>query len=237
LVYQASSKTVYKVVAGIAFRNPSAYEAYYDDNGVSQVANPGLRPETIHTLEASVERKISKSLNLIATVYQYWLSHLIEAVPAGDGLVQYQNVSRYGALGAEVEMNGRAWKGLEWTASIASADLDKKREVVAWPPNSPELAGKLRLALPVDHGRFTLSGALQYLSSRRTFAGEMLPRVYLADFTVTSSRLHPEFDVQFGIRNLFDQSAWDPASPGQGLDRLLRDGRSAFVKLIWHTPR
>jgi outer membrane receptor protein involved in Fe transport len=41
--------------------------------------------------------------------------------------------------------------------------------------------------------------------------------------------------VQFGVRNLLDQKAWDPASPGQGVYSLARDGRSAFVKLVWHT--
>jgi len=235
LVHQYSPKTVFKLVAGIAFRNPTAYEQFYDDNGVSEVANPNLRPEKIRTLEASLERKIGKRVNVVATAYQYRLSQLIQAVPFVDGLVQYQNASRYDALGVEFELNGRAWKGLDWAASLAGADLKKADAASESPPNSPELLSKLRLSAPLDRGRFTVAGALQCMSSRRTFAGNLVPRVYLVDVTVTSAKLHPSFDLQLGIRNLFDQRAWDPASPGQGLDRLARDGRSAFLKLIWHT--
>jgi hypothetical protein len=108
---------------------------------------------------------------------------------------------------------------------------------VEWPPNSPRVIGKFRLAVPLDRGRFSISGAFQTMSVRRSLSDADLSPVYLASLTVSSSRLHPDFDVQCGVRNLFDQRAWDPASPGQGLDRLARDGRSVFLKLVWHTRR
>jgi iron complex outermembrane receptor protein len=237
LVHRQCPKTVYKLVAGIAFRDPTAYEAFYQDDGISQVANLGLRPEKMQTVEASVERKIGKRLNAVATVYRYAMSNLIEAVPIGDGLVQYQNVSQYTGFGAEFEIDGRTARDWDWAASIVTADLDKSQSAFDWPPNSPEVVAKLRAAVPLDRGKFTLAGSMQYMSSRLTFADNMVPRVYLLGVTVTTARLHPEFDLQFGVRNLLDQSAWDPASPGQGLDRLERDGRSVFLKLIWHTRR
>ena len=67
------------------------------------------------------------------------------------------------------------------------------------------------------------------MSERQTFAGGVVTPVYVTDITVTSGRLHPAFDLQFGVRNLFDRQEWDPASPDQGLDRLARDGRRIFL--------
>jgi outer membrane receptor for ferrienterochelin and colicins len=235
LVYQHSPKTVYKLMAGIAFRNPSAYEAYYDDQGVSQVANPQLRPEQIHTLEAAMERKLSKRVNAVATVYYYRLKDLIEAVTVGDGLVQYQNVSRYRAAGTEFELNGRWWRDVESAASLGIEDMDNLTRNGSTPPNSPHLVCKFRISAPLDRNRFTVSGAVQYTSSRKTFGDSSVAPVYPSDLTVTTNRLHSSFDLQFGIRNIFNQLAWDPASPGQGIDRIACDGRSAFVKVVWHT--
>jgi hypothetical protein len=75
------------------------------------------------------------------------------------------------------------------------------------------------------------------MSARRTFADARVGAVFLTNLTLTSTRLHPDFDVQIGVCNLFDQLAWDPASPDQGVDRLARDRRSVFLKLVWHTRR
>jgi outer membrane receptor for ferrienterochelin and colicins len=235
LIYQRSAKTVYKLMAGIAFRNPSAFEQYYDDQGVSQVANSLLRPEKIQTVEAAVEHQLNKRVNAVATVYRYWLRDLIEAVPFGEETVQYQNVSRYNANGIEMELNGTAWKGVEGAASVALEELSKASGGTEWPANSPKVIAKLRLAVPFDRGRFSIAGNFQSMSARRTLSDLDVRPVTLTNLTVTSSRLHPDFDVQFGLRNLFDQKAWDPASPGQGIYSLARDGRSAFVKLVWHT--
>ena len=87
----------------------------------------------------------------------------------------------------------------------------------------------------MDRGRFSIAGTFQSMSARRTLSDFDVRPVALTNLTVTSSRLHPDLDVQFGVRNLLNQMAWDPASPGQGVYSLARDSRSAFVKLVWHT--
>ena len=235
LIRRLSARTVIKLMSGIAFRNPNAYEQFYDDQGVSQIRNPWLHHEQIQSIEAAVERKFNKQWSGIATLYHYRLRGLIEAVPVEESAVQYQNVSRYRATGAEFELAAHPGRGLELAGSCALEDLVKQYTLESRPPNSPRVLGKARAGLPLDHGRFSLGGAFQYISARRTFADAPGAPVYLTDFTVTSTRLHPAFDLQLGVRNLFDRRDWDPASPDQGLDQLARDGRSVFVKLLWHT--
>jgi hypothetical protein len=78
LVYQASAKSTYKFLFGRAFRNPNAYETFYDD-GSSQVANPLLRPEHAITYEVDAEHRLTKNWNGQVSVYHYQLSDLIEA--------------------------------------------------------------------------------------------------------------------------------------------------------------
>jgi iron complex outermembrane receptor protein len=237
LIYQQSPQTVFKIMSGIAFRNPNAYEQFYDDQGTSQIPNPWLRPEQIQSSEAAIERKLSKELSAVAAAYHYRLRELIEAVPVADGIVQYQNVSRYRATGGEFELNAHLSRSLEMAGSAAVENLAKLRAHEPQAPNSPRVLLKFRGGVPLNRGRFCVGAAFQYISTRRTFADADSPPVYLTDLTVTSNRLHPAFDLQLGVRNLFDRRDWDPASPDQGLDRLARDGRSVFVKLIWHTLR
>jgi len=61
--------------------------------------------------------------------------------------------------------------------------------------------------------------------------------VYLADFTFTSKRLFPNFDVQFGIRNAFNRQYSDPIALTPLVDALPQPGRTIFIELITHGAR
>src|SRR5207244_1424933 len=62
----------YKFLYGRAFRNPSAFDLFYDD-GQTAVANPHLRPERADTFEVNAERKIGTRMSLNAAAYGYKL--------------------------------------------------------------------------------------------------------------------------------------------------------------------
>ena len=57
---------------GRAFRNPTAFDLFYDD-GVVGIANPNAKPEKVDTIEVDVERRIGKRMNLLTTAYGYRL--------------------------------------------------------------------------------------------------------------------------------------------------------------------
>jgi outer membrane receptor for ferrienterochelin and colicins len=233
LVYQATAKTDYKFLVGRAFRNPSAFEEFYDD-GVSQVRNLTLRPEQADTFEVAAEHRFTKKVSGLVTVYHYQLRDLIQAVTLDSGLLQYQNVNQAHATGVEMELGGKLFREFETTASLAlqRVGLDQAPYQVS---NSPQAVGKLRGALPLLKNRLQAAAALQYLSSRRTLGDAVVPAYWLADLTLTTNRLHPDFDVQFGVRNLFNRAYYDPVSGGLIYDQLLENGRSVYVKLIWRT--
>ena len=228
-VWQGSPRTAYKVVFGRPFRNPSAFEQYYNDGGLSYAAAPPLRQEIADTYQASIERKLSAAWTLTVDAFQYRIRDGIEAVTLAGGAQQYRNIAGYTATGGELELAGRFWQGVE-----ASAALSQQQALGSEPAttlaNSPRQVGKLRFAAPVCRDRLVVAGNWQFLSARRSWTGDRLGGAVLTDATATL-RLTRRFDLQAGVRNLFDRRYEDPIY--LSVDRLRGDGRSAFLKLVW----
>ncbi len=234
LIYQPTEKWSYKFLFGRSFRNPSSFQLFYDD-GFSAVANPALRPESANTVEIDVERKLGRHMNLVATAYSYWLNNFLESVLTDAGLFQVQNAGKVHATGFEIELNGRPFPWLEAAASYAfqkSNDYDADRTL----ENSPDHLAKLRFAVPLGR-KFDASSSMQYYSNRRTLAGNYVTPVYLADFTITSKHLFPNFDVQLGIRNAFNRNYSDPIALTPLVDALPQPGRTIYLQLTAHLPR
>jgi iron complex outermembrane receptor protein len=233
LIYQESPSTVFKMLYGGAFRNPNAFERYYDDHGNSQMANPSLRPERTQTAEVDVERKLTQRLNAIVSAYHYALRDLIQAVPDG-AVVQYRNVSRAQANGIEFELNGHPWRSVE---TVASFSLQRAEDATtgARLVNSPRRIVQFRASTPLLRNKLDLSGAVRYLDARLCRGGALVPGYYVADLTVSSVHLHRDFDLQAGVRNLFDRRYSDPTGFSDAMETMSEDGRSVFLKLIWHS--
>ncbi len=234
LIYQPSTVWNTKFLYGRAFRNPSAFDLFYDD-GLNAAANPAARPEKVDTLEVEVERRVGARINLIASAYGYRLRDFLAGVYDSRGLIQTQNTGRIHATGFEMEISGRSWTWLDATASYAiqrSTDDIAKTDL----QNSPDHLAKLRFAIPLGR-KFDASSGMQYYSSRLTLAGARVSSVYLADFTITSRRLFPNFDVQAGIRNSFNRNYSDPIALDPRVDSMRQPGRSVYLELTAHAPR
>ena len=234
LIYQPSDQWAYKFLFGRSFRNPSAFQLFYDD-GFFALANPALRPESANTVEIDVERKLGRRMNLVAAGYSYWLNSFLEGVYTDAGFFQVQNRGKVHAAGFEIEVNGRPFNWLETTASYAfqrstDYDLDGVLE------NSPDHLAKLRFAVPLGR-KFDASSSMQYYSSRRTLGGAWVTPVYLADFTITSKNLLPYLDIRVGTRNAFSRNYSDPIALTPLVDALRQPGRTVFVELIAHGVR
>jgi outer membrane receptor for ferrienterochelin and colicins len=230
LVYQASEKSSYKFLFGRAFRNPSAYETYYS-NGIYQTGNAVLGPERADTFEVAAEHRFSPRLSGLVSAYHYQISGLIADVVTADGMAQYQNIEQASSNGVETELSGKLKEHVEVTASVAVQRTTEAHGQTL--TNSPECVGKLRGSIPLARNKMHAAMAIQYLSTREVIGSGLVPSYWLADVTLTTMRVRPDFDVQFGVRNLFNQSYYDPVSAGLFQDVIRQDGRSMFVKLIW----
>jgi iron complex outermembrane receptor protein len=233
LVYRPTSATALKFMYGRAFRHPSAYETFYDDNGFSYLGNPSLRPEEAHTLEIAWERRFGQWVELAASAYQYRLAGLIELVTTESGLFQSQNISRARANGVEFEIRSRpAW----WLEASASLSVQRARNQTLGQTlvNSPGRIAHFHAAVPLARNRLTISSALRYVGSRVAADRGRVPGMFIADATAATHRLHRDLDFVFGVRNLLDRRYSDPLSPEHLSRELPLPGRTAFIKLIWH---
>jgi len=112
-----------KLVYSEAFRSPTAYETSYTD-GVTQVAAPGLRPETVRSVEASIEHRFGAHRVLFGAFRSWWNDMVllqgltqdqIQAAIAQGALspdatlvTQYQNVSSIDNYGYNAAFEGSA---------------------------------------------------------------------------------------------------------------------------------
>ncbi|MCW5980635.1 MAG: TonB-dependent receptor [Bryobacteraceae bacterium] len=224
-VYKATETTAYKFLFGRAFRNPSTFERFWEPN-------PLLRAERMYSLELVREQRLHKRVDLIASFYDFHLHGLIEGVPVNETTLQYRNVAASHATGLEIEAAGRPADWLETSASLA-LQRSRYEHSNAGLPNSPNTIAQFRLAAPLARQKLILSAAGRYLSSRRTLFDDSVGPVVLADITLTTRKLHPDFDLQFGVRNLADRRYADPASAEHLLPTFPRAGRSVFLKLTW----
>jgi len=231
LIYQPSSKVSYKLLYGHAFRNPSAFELFYHI-GFAELANPSARPENANTFEFAVERKVTRKVNAVASVYHYGLSDLLVGVYTPAGLLQYQNTDKVRASGVEVELNGHPAPWLELTASMAvQRAIDSSTDYPL--ANSPGQIGKLRCSVPLFKNRFSLASGMQYMGSRQTLDGVSLPPVFLHDITVSSKRLPGNVEVQAGVRDLWGTKYSDPIALSELYDTMPQPARSAFITVTW----
>jgi iron complex outermembrane receptor protein len=239
-VYQQSPRTVYKLVYGRPFRNPSAFEQFYNDGGQSYLAAPPLRPETADTFEASVERRVAEAWTVVVNAYDYRIHDVIDAVTLDDGVQQYRNTANDTSRGAELSLSGKLWDSVEASAntSFGRAEGGPEQALLA---NAPAVISKARLGVPLWAGAHRdapaplfLAGSMQYLSARNAWTGGRLGGALLADFTVTA-RLRAYFDLQGGVRNAFNRRYEDPVY--LAVDRMPGDGRSFYLRLVCHAGR
>jgi outer membrane receptor for ferrienterochelin and colicins len=227
-VYQRSTRTVYKLVYGRPFRNPSAFEQSYNDGGLSYAAAPALQHEAAQTFQASLERTVAKAWTLTLDGFHYRIGEAIEAVNLASGAQQYQNTGVLYSTGAEAELSGKLWQRVQVSASAVWQRANGNGN--SWLPNSPRQLFKTRWGVPLFSDRLFLSAAMQVISARRTWSGSSLGGTAIDDFTATW-RLHPRCDIVAGVRNAFDSHYEDPVF--LTVDHVRVDGRTAFLKLVW----
>jgi iron complex outermembrane receptor protein len=232
LIWQRSAATTWKFLFGRAFRNPNAFEAFYEAP-LAFLSNPSLEPETLTMAEVALERKLAGGqMSASAGAFSYRLRGLIQGLENGEGLVQFHNTGESSSAGGELELSGRPRDWLHVAGNLSLAKLG--RSGAGWASvNSPARVASVRLAAPLWRDKLRLSGAFRHWSARRTISGDRLSPVSLLDLTASTGEWRPNYRLQFGVRNLLDCRYWDPVGPEHVADRLLQRGRTLFVKLTW----
>lgn len=219
-VHRPDANEALKLMVGRAFRAPNFSERFYDDGGVSQVGNPGLKPEHIGTVELSWERAIGKDARLTLSAFEYRLSDLIDFVPFDAGISRYENVSSARTAGVDVDVEQRLASGWQWRSSLSLARATSGGGTAS---NSPRWLFKGHVLGPVGE---RWSAGLQWVAmARREGLRGPVPAFATAD-AVLRHAITAQQSLSLTVRNLADRASYDPAASDNDLLRVPRERRS-----------
>lgn len=224
LFWQPTTALSVKWVDGRAYREPSEYEARYDD-GTSQVANPALGVERVRARELVIDWRVSNALRLAGSLFHNRFSDLIDpGVDPGTGLAQYQNTLGVRTRGLEAEADYVAANGWRVRASWTG---QRTRDLGLDAPlsNAPRSLTKLHTSLPLAWQGAVLGVEWLRVGQRRTLQGTALEAHAVLGLTARIALAGSPWSVTAGVSNALDASYADPAGPEHAQDTLVRDGR------------
>lgn len=233
LLWAATERTTIKLLAGTAFRVPSAYERLYAAGGV--IANPALQPEHIRTGELVVEHALGPDQLVGASIYQYRVQRLIEQVGLnGDTEFQFRNA------GSDVRSTGVElfWKAPRLGAGSASASLALNRSRAAdggQLTNSPGWIAKLRASHPLPGQRWTAAAEVDAIGPRgiASAAGwQAVPTQWWVNASLSSKALWPGVSATLRLVNLLDRELQMPA--GEAVTPVLPFYRRSLQLTLSH---
>jgi len=232
LIYQPLEKTTLKFLYGQSFRAPNAYELYYAGQG--QEPNLNLKPETAKTTEMVLEQGICDGFQLVASGYYYPIRGLISATNAPvSGAIVYENSQRVDLKGLEFTLKRQSSSGLEAGISLSlehAVDADTGSPLT----NSPHALGTANLSVPLFRRKLFASTNLEYVSKRRTLAGDFAGAYLVPNFTLFSRGALKGWDVSASLYNAFDSIYSDPGSVEHMEDVITQNGRNFRLKLTYH---
>jgi outer membrane receptor for ferrienterochelin and colicins len=230
LIYSPLSRTTLKLLYGQAFRAPNNYELFYYD-GVSQEANPRLRPETITTSELVWEQELSSKIRLTADGFDNFIRSLIsEQTDLKNGLLVFENSQKARSRGVEFEVAGRNVRGIEGRVSYSfQTTLDSTTGIAL--TNSPQHLAKAEIIWPFAHRRLFLGTDLQYMSARTTLAGTAVEPHEITNLTLSSREFAGGFRVSASAYNLFNRIYSDPVGPEIRSTFVQQNGRDFRINL------
>jgi len=215
-VWRMGVATTLKAMYGTAFRAPNVNEAHGAIPN-AQIANPGLRPEGIRSVDLVLEHYLSRDTRVVANAYRYQLRDLISQVTdEASGLQQFRNVDSVSARGLELEIE-QVWRwGARLRASSAfQTNEDSNGQMLV---NSPRRLHKAALSVPLGVARLRLGTDVQYMSRRNT------PLADVGGYSVVNMNVSREagrtgLSWSAGVYNLLGRRYADPTLDGVLVDR------------------
>lgn len=229
-----------KLLYAEGFRNPSAYEAFFED-GIQFKAPDSLRAETIRSVEVVLWGRPRPGLTARISGFRWAADRLIEQeVDPADELLVFANDGALTSTGVEVEASYRDADG--WLAfgggaynRVRATELTTGTTGTAI--GAPTWTGSLGASTPPLGGRLHLSSEVQVVGARSTRADERIDTWVGWNAAAYLPGWHG-VDVTIAARNLLGTRAGVPAPedydrPGEDLTlgALPGEGRELYARL------
>ncbi|MFN0247049.1 MAG: TonB-dependent receptor domain-containing protein [Kofleriaceae bacterium] len=250
VIMKPTPDDIIKVMAGSAFRAPSAYEFFYNDGGTTQVVSTTcgteLTPENIYSLEIEETHRFSQDWVGLASIQGTLARNGIETVNVDDACaassgastdaIYYRNSDvDQRVLGLDLELRREFRAGFLASAQYGFSRAryaDDSNTATARLANAPSNYAGLKVVFPIVQS--TLTGAMRAaLEDRRridTSTVERSERAVIADAVV--SGVLGKLGVRYaaGVYNLFNWRYSLPAVPYSST-LMPQNGRSFMVSL------
>ena len=219
-----------KLLYGRAFRAPSFYELY-SQNNPAFVGNPDLKPEKIDTYELSLGAELTDALSGRITGFRNTVNDSVEAVTIA-GTRMFQNTSKIRSQGIEAEVKYDFGKGIYVGANYTYQDvknLDTDERL--W--NVPEHKGNLLANIRLSRYFNVLTDV--YLQGKYTREpGD--PREDNDGFTIVNTTLIAKdflkgLEIRGSVYNLFDTEYTFPTAKDTLPVDFPMPGRSFMVEV------
>lgn len=219
-----------KLLYAQAFRSPSVFELYYQDGGVTAIANPGLEPEILDSYEVVWEQDLGPMFKAVLSAFHYEITDLITEVSVSDDVVQFRNLESAKSDGTEggIEIN---WPGL-FKGGLSYTYQRAVNEVTGeWMPNSPRHLVQARGSFPLYRDKVFLGMVCRYMTDRLTRDGMVVAPVIVTDVALYLDRIWKTLGFSLGVFNLFDEDYSDPVSADHRPQSIVQNGRSFWLKV------
>lgn len=235
LIWQPTPDWTAKLLTGRAYRSPNAFESQFG-NGMTNLSNPTLRPETIQTTEGVVEWIKNEKTRWLLSLFDNKIDHFIHQVDTtGTGLLQFQNGSWSRVQGLELGVETVISNSLRMNSSFAynssstalHANLD----------NSPFWLGKLSVHAPAFGNNAFLAGEIQAIGNRN-FIWNATPYSVGSDVLANASVTFPNvltrgLQAQLRCINLLNRQLQYPASAEMPTPTTLGNGRNISANISY----
>ncbi|MEE3452591.1 TonB-dependent receptor [Dialister sp.] len=197
---------------GKSFNPPILYQVYRyaDRSGTKYETNPSLKPETTDTWELGLKKKIGNKTDIHADVFYAKTKDDIglEPLDPAGKTKQYQNRGESKTHGFELSLNQRhsdAWTSyINYTWQIGKVDGDKNYDI----PRH-----LLHLGTTYNKDAWTFNADGMFISDRTEAglkSGHFKARdTYFLMNVSAAYQFTKNFNLQFGINNLFDREYYD----------------------------
>ncbi|MCW8866723.1 MAG: TonB-dependent receptor [Colwellia sp.] len=214
LVWEVNQSTTTKLLYGRAFRAP-AFDTLYAINNPVGIGNPNLDPETIDTIEFSLNQHLQNNIHWSMNMFRYESKNLIEFVAdPGATTTTAQNAKDQQGYGFETEFS---WKynnhSLALNYSWQNSE-DKDSKVTT--PLAPE-----QLFSAIYETNFSeqiaFNTKLNWIGKRNREIEDS--RKMLDNYATVDMALHWSIDnagswkLSLLGKNIFDEKAFDPTHP------------------------
>jgi len=232
LIYTPNPATTFKLLAGRAFRAPNEYELHYAN--FQYKANPLLEPEHIETLEFIAQRFIGGGLQVSASAFRNRLTNLTnQHLDPADSLFVFENRGEIHSKGLELGLEVNRGHGPSGQLSYSLQRTEDRATGIEL-TNSPGQMVQAQLRAPILGSGATAAVDAQYMSARRTLAGNVAGSHVLTNLSLFAPRTFGRFDLSATVYNVFGIKYGDPVPDGFAQDTIQQDGRSFRVRTTLH---